>query len=231
MVCINCKYEHDSNFCPNCGERSEVPRITFKSIFSNGLSTITNMNKGFLFNVKHLCLNPNGIVNDFLKGKRKSIFNPMSFLIIALTVYLIVDAMIVVKANVSGNKINPKIYGVGYEAGRFMKLYLKYFWILSIIWLSVSTKLLFGKYNYAEHLAINSFVMGQSILVGLVSFVITKLNLLFNPFVYISIIWITYQTFKRKKRDLNAFFQSVGSTLLFFIQLVIIVVLIGILRS
>jgi len=229
MICINCKHEHHSNFCPNCGEKSAVPRITFSSIFSNGLSTITNMNKGFLFNVKHLCLNPQGIVNDFIRGKRKNIFNPISFLIITITVYLIIDAVIVVKVKVSS--VDSKVYAAGYEAGKFVKLYFKYFWILSIIWLSVSTKIVFQKYNYAEHLAINSFVMGQATLIGLISFVITKEGLLFNPLVYISVVWLTYEIFKPKKRDVGTFLRSLGSTALFFIQLLIIVVLIGIIRS
>ncbi|OJJ18881.1 hypothetical protein BKI52_25265 [marine bacterium AO1-C] len=187
------------------------------------------MNRGFLFNVKQLVLNPNGIVNDFIKGKRKNIFNPISFLIITITVYLIIDSIIVVKTTTT--KTNLRVYSVGYEAGRFVKLYFKYFWILSVVWLSISTKLVFRKYNYAEHLAINSFVMGQATLVGLISFVITKQGLLFNPLVYIAIIWITYNIFKQKKKDVEAFLQSLGSTALFFIQLLIIVVLIGIIRS
>lgn len=229
MICINCGHEHNSNFCPNCGQKAGVPRITFSSIFGNGLATITNMNQGFLFNVKHLFLNPKSIVNDFIKGKRKNIFNPISFLIVIVTVYLIIDSIIVVKVTVPNTK--AKAFTIGYEAGRFLKFYSKYFWILSIVWLSISTKLVFGKFNYAEHLAINAFVMGQSTLVGLVAFIITKSVLLFNPLIYISIIWITYKVFKQKKRDVNIFIQSFASTLLFFIQLIVMVVLIGVIRS
>ncbi len=229
MKCINCNYEHQSNFCPNCGQPSNVARITFASIFSSGFSTITNMNKGFLFNVKHLCVNPHGLVNDFIKGKRKNIFNPISFLIIVVTIYLVIDAAIVVKTE--AKQVHSKVYNIGYQAGRFIKLYFKYFWILSILWLSISTKLIFQKYNYAEHLAINAFVMGQATLIGLISFVITKEGLMFNPLVYISIIWINYEIFKKKKKDTTAFFQSFGATLFFFVQLFAIIVIIGVIRS
>ncbi len=229
MTCINCNNEHNSRFCPNCGESSSVPKITFSSIFNDGFSTITNMDKGFLFNVKNLFSNPNKTVTDYINGKRKNIFNPISFLIIAITIYLITDSLIEVNHEVS--KTNSEVYSVGYEAGKFIKLYFKYFWILSIVWLSLSTKLIFGKYNFAEHLAINSFVIGQSTLVGLISFVITKTGLLFNPLVYISIIWMTIEIFRDKGKGLDAFLRSLGSTILFFIQLVVIVVLIGIIRS
>ena len=229
MKCVNCKYEHDSKFCPNCGEISVVPKITFSSIFNSGFSTITNMDKGFLFNVKNLFLNPNKTVNEYLNGKRKHIYNPISFLIISITIYLIADSLIVVESE--SNIITSKVYSVGYEAGKFIKLYSKYFWILSLVWLSISTRLIFKKFNYAEHLAISSFVIGQATLLGLISFLFFKTILLFNPLVYISIIWITYEIFKSKKKNLEIFLMSVVSTFLFFIQLVIILVLIGIIRS
>jgi len=231
MICINCNFENniENKFCPNCGEKSEISKITFNSIFVGGFSTITNMDKGFLFNVKNLFLNPNKTVKDYINGKRKNILNPISFLIITITIYLIADSII--QDEIEIDKIDSKVYSVGYEAGKFMRLYFKYFWILSIICLGFSTKLVFKKYNYAEHLAINSFVLGQSTLIGLIIFVMTKNSLLFNPFVYISIIWMTYKIFKTKNKDLNVFLQSFFSTILFFIQLVIIVVSIGIINS
>ena len=229
MTCINCNYEHDSKFCPNCGEKSEVPKITFNSIINEAFSTITNMDKGFLFNVKNLLLNPSITVNDYVNGKRRNILNPVSFLIITITIYLIVDALIFVK--IEGVEIDSEAYSVGYEAGKFVQLYFKYFWLLSIVWLSFSTKLIFRKHNFVEHLAINSFVIGQSTLVGIIIFLIFKTSLLFNPLVYISIIWITYQIYKARKQDTNTFLKSLGSTSLFFLQLIIIVVIIGIIRT
>ena len=187
------------------------------------------MNKGFLFNVKHLFLNPNKTVTEYINGRRKNIFNPISFLVIAVTTYLIADALI--EVNYAGNGSNSPVNSIGQEAGKFIKFYFKYFWVLSIIWLSFSTKLIFGKYNFAEHLAINSFIVGQSTLIGLVSFIITKIGLLFNPLVYLSIIWMTYQIFKTKNKDVNIFFKSVRATFLFFVQLGLIAFLIGLIRS
>lgn len=229
MICINCNNEHESLFCPNCGEKSEVPKITFRSIFNDGLSTIISMDKGFLFNLKNLFLKPSEVVNGYIIGKRKYIYNPISYLVITISIYLIGDSLIELK--IEGNEIKSKVYSAGYEAGKFIKSYLKYFWILSVIWLSLSTKLIFKKYNYAEHLAINSFIIGQATLVGFIGFLLLKLPLIFNPFIYLVIIWITYQIYKSKNNDFNIIFKSVGATFLFFIQLGLIVVLIGVMRS
>lgn len=229
MICINCDNEHDSKFCPNCGEKASVPKITFSSIFNDGFSTITNMDKGFLFNVKNLFYKPNEMVNAYINGKRKGVFNPISFLIIAITIYLITESLI--PSTTETSTIDSNITSIGYRTGYFIRRYFKYFWIFSVVWLSVATKLIFGEYNFAEHLAINSFVIGQATLVGLISFLATKFMLLFNPFVYLTIIWMTYQIFKKKNNDLAIFSQSLSAVVLFFSQLAIILVLIGIIHK
>jgi hypothetical protein len=230
MRCVNCSAEHTHAFCPYCGEKADTPKITFRSIFNDGLATITNMDKGFLSNVKHLALRPQTLVMDYLNGKRKGIFNPISFLIISITIFLVVDSLVKVDIEVSG--MQSEVYNAGYEAGRFIKLYFKYFWIVAVIWLSFATKIFFGKYNLAEHLAINSFIIGQATLVGLLGFVFSKtMGILFNPLVYLSIIWLTYQVFKEKDKDTNTLFLSIGSTVIFFVQLVLLVASIGVIRT
>jgi len=184
------------------------------------------MDKGFLFNVKSLFVRPQKIVIDYISGKRKNVFNPVSFLIVAVTTYLIAESLI--DTSIEGPELETKAYSFGDKAGKFIRYNFKYFWILSVIWLSLSTKLIFGKYNYAEHLAINSFVIGQTTLVGLIILVITKFPLLFNPIVYVFIFWMTYEIYKPKNKDFDTFFASLGSTFLFFIQLILVIVLIGV---
>lgn len=229
MICINCGHEHEYKFCPNCGEKATVPRISFVTMLGEGIATLINMDKGFLFNVKNLLLQPNKMVNDYLKGKRKGIFNPISFLVIAITIYLIVDALVVIEIDV--RSANSEVYRMGVEAGRFIKLYFKYFWILSIFWLSLSTKLFFGQYNYAEHLTINAFVIGQASLMSVIGFLLLKIDLFFNPITYATIIWLLYKIFENKKRKLDIFLQAFGTTLIFFILSFIILGIIGYLKS
>ena len=226
MECVNCRKEHSENFCPNCGEKSGVPKITFGSISKDLFHTVTSMDKGFLFNLKHLSIHPDKIISDYLSGKRKGILNPISFLIISITFYLIVDSF--VDFPVAKDRIKSEYYSVGEAAGKFVRTNFKYFWIFSVIWLSNSTKLIFGKFNYAEHLTINSFVIGQSTLIGALGLIFLKLPSVFSPFVYVLVFWMLYRIFKRKNEPTSALLQSFGSVLLFFIQLILFIVLIGI---
>ena len=78
MKCISCELNHNEQYCPNCGERNGVERITISTILGSTFSTITNMDKGFLFNLKSLFLKPRKITTDYISGKRKGILKSHS---------------------------------------------------------------------------------------------------------------------------------------------------------
>lgn len=220
MVCINCESEHNSNFCPNCGERAQVSKITIKSIINEGFATLTNMDKGFLYNVKQLTLNPAQLVKDYINGKRRNILNPISFLIISVSLYLIVDSMIPREAQTEATRSG--FYDAGRRIGGFIKNYFKYYWILSVVWLSTSTFLVFRRYNFAEHLAINSFIVAQATLIGIITALLFNLPLLVNGIVYCVLLAMIYFIFKTKDKRIETIFNAIVVLLLYFIQLLVL---------
>ena len=229
MVCITCKNEHSSNFCPNCGEKSGTKKITFTSIFEDTFSTITAMDRGILFNVKNLLLRPQEFTSEYILGKRKGVLNPISFLVISISLYLIIESLVRVPIANPESKLIPEsdLQKVGFAAGKTLAFHFKYFWILSIIPLSISTKVIFGRYNFTEHLAINSFILGQATLVGLISFLIIKIELPVNPLVYLLIVWLVYGVFLNQKEKYDTILMSIGAILLFILQLSVIIMVIG----
>jgi hypothetical protein len=84
-----------------------------------------------------------------------------------------------------------------------------------------------GRYTYAEHLALNSFVIAQSTLVGLIGLVSFNWAIYFNPIIYAMIVWMIYQIFETKRKRFEVLFSSLIVTLLFFIQFVLIIILGG----
>lgn len=216
-TCIHCNHPNISgNYCSNCGERTHVPDITLSSLVGNAVSTITTMDKGYLYNVKHLLLAPDKIVKAYLQGKRKQILNPVSFLIITTTVYLIIEALLLVKG--TGKTDTSEIYSAGIKVGQFIKANFKYFWLLSIVWLSIPTKMIYGKYNFVEHLAINSFIIGQATVFAILGYVFFKVVIIFNPMVYGVIIWLLYRIFsKHITNKTNAVLKTLGAAALFFV--------------
>lgn len=233
MNCISCKNEHSSDFCPNCGEKSDIKKITFKSIIEDTFSTITNMDRGVLYNVKNLLISPQSFANDYILGKRKGILNPISFLIISVTIYLIFESILRDSTGSPVPQIRQEDYlqRVGFAAGKYLAIYFKYFWILCVIPLTISTKIIFRKYNFVEHLAVNSFILGQATLIGLISYLIIRIELPVNPLVYLTILWLVYSIFMKAKEKYDTFLMSFGTLLLFILQLFIIIIGIGMITA
>ncbi|PCH77488.1 MAG: hypothetical protein COB98_03140 [Flavobacteriaceae bacterium] len=236
MICIACNYEHKDKFCLNCGEKNGIKKLTFLSILQDGFLTITNMDKGFLFNLKALVLAPKKLTDDYISGKRKGIQNPISFLIVCVTIYLIVTDQFMVVPKGFDNYTKSDPFTLGVRIGEFIGTYLKYFWILMIIPLALSIKLTFKKFNFIENLAISAFVVGGATLVALfsniiVSFFVFSLPLFFDPFVYLIIFWLLYAIFKQENNRVESFLLTLTGMILFVIQIVIIVVVLGVLLA
>ena len=224
MNCINCNYEHNEKYCPNCGERKGTKKTTLSSIVEDSFSSITNMDRGFLFNIKALFLDPKKIAIDYVLGKRKGILNPISFLILSITIYIFVISFFTVpKELIQENSLTKsQLEKVSNYVGRFLRTYLKYFWVLCTIPLGMTLKLFFRQYNFKEHLAISSFIIGQATLIGVLSFIVLRFPLIFDPVVYLAILWLVYKIFKNDNK-IKAILKSTMVLILFIIQLIIII--------
>jgi len=233
MICISCNNEHNEKFCPNCGEKSEVKKITLTSIIEEAFSTITNMDKGFLYNIKSLFKNPKEFTADYISGKRKGILNPISFLIISISIYLIIETFFKVPVEVDEPVVHSVIYSKGYligqSAGEFIYSYSKYFFMFLIFPLANSTKLVFQKYNYMEHIVISSFIIGLATLISIITFLFFKPPLVFNPILYIILFYLIYKIFKNQG-EFN-YLLTLVSLFLFIFQISIIILTVGIVMS
>ena len=232
MNCISCNFEHNEKYCPNCGEKKETKKITLTSVIEDTFSSITNMDKGFLFNIKTLIVNPQKITIDYILGKRKGILNPISFLIFSITIYLIVITFFKIPKELveENNLTKTGLRKVSYDLGYFIRANIKYFWIFTIIPLAASLKLIFKKYNYLEYLAVSSFIIGQATLIGIISFLAFRFPLIFDPTVYFVILWLIYKIFKNNNAKLESVLLSLTILILFIIQLIITLGIIGIVK-
>ena len=229
MICITCNKKHNYDFCPNCGESSSVKKITFRSTLENAFSSITDMDKGLFFNLKHLTISPQKIITQYIGGKRKGVFNPITYALLLISIYILIDSFDTIKEqNAFKSALQDNtVYQSGAETGRFLWSNLKYFWLLSIIYLSIFTKLFFGKYNFFEHLAINSFIIGHSTLTGIICLLLFKWPIFFNPFVGLTILLLLYATFKNEKDKFETIALSFGATLFSYILFFIIPIVIA----
>lgn len=90
-VCLNCRTMFTGNYCPNCGQKADTRRLTFRDAFDMLLSLFTNLDHGFLHTCADLCYRPGHMIRDYLKGHRVEYVHPIKLIFILGTIYLAVE--------------------------------------------------------------------------------------------------------------------------------------------
>jgi len=95
MKCKNCSNDFIGEYCNTCGQRV-TDRITIKFIWSQIVEDIFNVDKGLIFTIKQLWLNPGKTSADYIEGKRKNYYGPIKYLILWTAILFIVSPLIAV---------------------------------------------------------------------------------------------------------------------------------------
>ncbi len=74
QICENCGNSFTKNYCNNCGQKSDVPRFTFKHIFEEALHAFTHADKSLLSFARKLIIDPGGVAREYIIKKTKKLF-------------------------------------------------------------------------------------------------------------------------------------------------------------
>ena len=88
--CLNCGTSLTDKYCPHCGQKATVDRISWHHIVEEVLHFFTHLEHGFVATTGLLITKPGLLNKDYLDGKRKSYHKPISFLLIWITIYLLI---------------------------------------------------------------------------------------------------------------------------------------------
>jgi hypothetical protein len=191
MTCKNCGQTFDSKFCPSCGQTANIHRVTFKHFFHELFHAFTHADKGILLLAKELIKRPGHIAREWLDGKRKRYFNPLSFLVLTTAFYAFVSYHSGYFKTMSAGPRKPtteqraqmrerpsptmlSIYKAMGEAGQISINNGKVLGLFLIYpWMAIFTALLYirNKANLAEILVLCAFVMGELYILMAVIFI------------------------------------------------------------
>ena len=165
MNCKNCDAVVDGKFCPNCGQSAHIHRVSVGHLVHEFFHVMTHADKGIFLLIKHLLTRPGLVVKEYLEGKRKKYFNPISFLLITTAM----GALIAYKSGyyealgktTSGQpqQISPyfqETKDISIHYGKLLGLFL-------IVPLYAFLSRIFfwrPRYNFAEHVVLQSYCIG-----------------------------------------------------------------------
>ena len=232
MICKNCENKFEGNFCSNCGQDSEVDKINAKYIFKEISHSILELDKGFFYTVKELFTRPGHIIRDYLQGKRKNHYKPISFVILTATIYLLStlitgektflgDFLYGAISGLNDKKFKPLSNALTWGANNYT-----YITLILMPFFSFASFVSFRKagYNYFEHLITNCYIKGaQIILYSVFCFLIYWINneSYFLPIIALSLsivylLW-SYMQFFNKKTAIYKTSRIVLTYFLYFI--------------
>ncbi len=168
--CKNCETPVESYYCHDCGQRTSVHRVTLKETFSDVASGLLSFEAPFWITLKLLFSNPGVLFRDYLSGRRKSYFKPVSFFILLTVVHILVRTLI--DYDPMDSLIEEPDAKVHFfkEAGQFMVQHINNILFIFVFTLSLFMKVFFFKeYNWAEYIAIAFYLVGIYIFLGTIN--------------------------------------------------------------
>ena len=212
VPCKNCQapLHPDASFCSDCGAKV-VGRITLKGLLNELVENVFGWDNKYFFTVKGLFTNPREVLDTYLSGTRKRYMPPIGFLLVGLTLAIFVyngfkDQYLEISkdSSIAQTEWMAEKFGGIYAEESYKKdtvqrttkiqstilKYLNVFTLLFIPLYSLSTRIVFGKrYNYGEHLVINSYLQGLGFLFSIVLFLV---GITIHPSVFIFSILPTF---------------------------------------
>lgn len=181
--CLNCNstLEPGAKFCRECGQSSNVHRFTMANFFHEGFHAFTHTDKGIFHLLKALATRPGTTAREYITGKRKKYFNPFTFFLILMGVFVLSnnyfkkeirviepDAKVLQRIATPGGKQHyiTMMKRVN-KSSSFFRKHGNVAAMIAVPFISLFTWLFFRRrgLNYAEHLTANMMFVAFSNLV------------------------------------------------------------------
>jgi hypothetical protein len=207
MDCTNCLKPGEGNYCEYCGQKMNIERVSLKELAREFVYSLTHAGKkGLFYTIKELFVRPGTVIQQFLEGQRKSLYPPMSYLILTATI----STFLTLKYHFFTHTYSEQSINIG-TLGEFFAYAEKYTTIINIITIPVfafCTHLIFvkSKYNFAENVLLNVYITSQQLvllvlfipLVQLLPALQSSMIELYTLLTIIYNVWVLLQFFKVK---------------------------------
>lgn len=175
MKCKNCENDFVGSYCNECGQKV-MDRLTIKGVWNLIIDDVFEVNKGLLYTLKQLWVNPGKTSLDFINGKTKNYYSPLKYLIFWTAIYFILNSLI---DNRQGQSIENLIFNQSkpFSAGSFrdyMDIYQEMifrhpdiFYLGLTPFLAIVSFVIYRKrkFHFTELLILYLYILGQIIFV------------------------------------------------------------------
>jgi hypothetical protein len=209
-TCLNCGTKVHDQFCPHCGQKKTVKKLTWYSLAEEIFHFVSHIERGFLNTSFQLLVKPGRVVKEYLLGKRKKYYKPVSLYLIWAGIRLLTFEL-VSRVYDYQNFRTPNFWAGSREGGIYVVQHNQVFGLLLVpivalfAWLITSRT----KMNYVETLVTSVYINAvvemliffQIFITGL----LLRINFLTNSFsIQVQIVysvWALYALIDIFKKD------------------------------
>jgi len=234
IICKNCDGQVSGNFCSGCGQRADTHKLNMHFILHELQHGLIHFDKGVLYTSKQLLTRPGHTIREFLEGKRVRHFQPLSFVIVFATFYGLLWHYLI-SDRLHASLIEPRNDITG-ASGKIITWITEHFAFDCLILIITSTLVSYfifkkRKYNLAEHLVLNTYLMGLFVIVSLLVFPIVYIfgnaltlqyGIVQQGFLLILMCWCYSQFFNNTSRN-----KIIGLTFIAFLVISVLHLAIG----
>jgi hypothetical protein len=245
MNCLNCDAEVTSNFCPQCGQRVKVKRLTLREGWNDFWARVYGFDGMFPRTLRDLTLRPALATREFIRGNRVKYYGPVGYFFLMITLYLLCIDFIGLdfkeimqesqnKYNVAGMTVKGQ-KEIVQSVFRFVSKNLKWIAFLAVPMDALAARYLFFKksgFNFLENTVLPFYVRGHMYWLSIAAVIIFKLtgNFALNnlvPLAGILFFGFAYSRFTDYQSKTKGFFKGMGVYLasVFFNMLLALVVI------
>ena len=98
-TCKNCGLEYKGKFCPRCGQKANISRLTPRNLLSNTLEVWDFNNKSVPGTILELFYRPGHFIRDYLNGHRAPYYAPIKLLFLLCVILAVEIGLGLVKDN------------------------------------------------------------------------------------------------------------------------------------
>lgn len=244
-TCINCGTIHDGAFCPNCGQKREIRRITIKSFILDFTSKWLGWDNKFLRTIKALTVNPGSVPREYIGGNRVRYVGPLGYTFLTTAIMIIMYNLLDLDiremiqssqdafgANAGSSPPEVSMQEYNQAMAGFMADHFRFMVVAMIPFLALAGLMFYSSkdngINYLEQSVLFFYIAGHTIWFNILSAPLLKIFgvskfWMISIFSYSYTIWCIYSFHRRKGFGgfMRAFFSYLTGFVLFMFAFMI----------
>ena len=96
-TCANCNHSYEGDYCPVCGQKNDVGRVSWKSVGQELIKIWGMESRSLLSSVLQLLGRPGYLIGDYISGRRQVCYSPVSMLFVMAVIVTIIVQLTGVK--------------------------------------------------------------------------------------------------------------------------------------